>query len=54
MGQVRVEAGTGARMNGALGEMTRSAWKRGRKTGFIEGLVLGFLAGIVLFAVQMA
>lgn len=33
---------------GALGDMIRDSWSRGRRTGFLEGLVVGFIAACVL------
>ena len=36
----------------AISEMTNSAWKRGRRIGFLEGLLVGFLACCVLVFIR--
>jgi hypothetical protein len=38
--------------HGAIGSMTTAAWQRGRRTGFGEGLVVGFLGAFIIFALR--
>lgn len=44
----------GANERGAIGEMTNSAWCNGRRTGFIEGLIVGVVITIAVVVVRFA